>query len=190
MKLKLLFLSIFFFCFTNAQIFINNTVNSEICDSGNDGFEIIDLTYYNHYFSDNANYSFRYFANLNDAQVNVFPLSPSQIISGSTTFYVRVENLQDDFAIGLLNIIFKNNCVMSVSEIVSEKIRIYPNPFIHFVHIKTEKKFIKAELFSILGERLSSSKDEIIDLSKLKSGVYILKVFTDKSKQSFKILKK
>ncbi|WDF48402.1 T9SS type A sorting domain-containing protein [Chryseobacterium sp. KACC 21268] len=190
MKLKLLFLSIFFFCFAQSQISISSPVDATICVDNNSEFVSVNLMNYNSQFSDNVNFSFKYFSNLSDAQTNINSIPSLQNISGSTTFYVRVESPQDGFAIGSLNIILNDNCEMSVSEIVSGKIQIYPNPVVDFIMIKSEEKFIKADVFSLLGTKLSSSKDANVNLSKVKSGVYILKVFTDKSEKSFKIIKK
>lgn len=190
MKIKLSILLLVFSFFVNAQIIINSPVNSTICDSDNNGFETINLTIYNAQFATNPTYSFTYFISLTDAQANINPITSAYIISSSKTFYVRVANVEDGFSIGILNVTFSNDCGLSVSETRSENVQFYPNPVIDFLEIKTEGSFIKAELFSILGTKLITSNSKKIDFSKLKSGIYIVKVYTDQSAQSFKIIKK
>ncbi len=190
MKLKLLFFTVLFCCFTNAQVTISNQVNIAICDVDGNGFETVDLPSYNSQFSGTVTYSFKYFSSLADAQANINVLFPQQILTGSETFYVRVENQQNEYAVGSLNITLESNCEMSVSEIKQKKIQTYPNPVRDFISVRTEENFVQAEVFSLLGTKLLSSKNEKFDISKLKADMYILKVITDKSEQSFKIIKK
>lgn len=176
-----------FFC---AQITITTPVNISICDSDNNGFETIKFSDYNSKFSTNPSYTFSYFLSSNNAEDNVNALNDSQNLTGSYNFFVRVESPGQNFVIGNLSILLYANCSMTVSEVSNEKIQISPNPVLDVVRIKTDSKLKNADIISLSGEKIMSSESENINLSKLTSGVYILKVFTDKSEQSFRIIKK
>ena len=67
----------------------------------------------------------------------------------------------------------------------------YPNPVKEFLHFKTEHNILKIEIYDIAGRILSSnsvSKNKI-DLSVLKSGNYILNIYTEKGIMKTKIVK-
>lgn len=190
MKLKLLFLSIFFFCFAQSQIIISDQATISICDSDSNGYERITFSDYNNMFSTNLSYSFSYFLSKSNAENNVNPLSNTLDLTGSYSFFVRVESPGENFVLGTLTVFLYADCNMGISEVHSESIQVYPNPVADFLRIKTKSKFKSAELFSSNGERILDSTTENIDLSKVKSGFYILKVITDQSEGSFKIIKK
>ena len=67
----------------------------------------------------------------------------------------------------------------------------YPNPLKSFVNFKTAHTIIKIEVYDIAGRILSSNSisDNKIDLSDLKSGNYILRIFTEKGILNSKIVK-
>lgn len=67
----------------------------------------------------------------------------------------------------------------------------YPNPVKDFLRFKTEHSILKVEVYDIAGRILSSNSisENIIDLSALKTGDYILKLYTDKGIRNTKIMK-
>lgn len=70
-------------------------------------------------------------------------------------------------------------------------ISVYPNPVKNILNFKTEKNISKVEVYDIAGRILSSNSisENKIDLSELKTGNYILKLYTDKGIKNTKILK-
>ena len=55
--------------------------------------------------------------------------------------------------------------------------KIYPNPTSDIVHIDTNIQYNSIELYDILGKRIFSIKNtNNIDVSKLKSGLYLFKI--------------
>lgn len=68
-------------------------------------------------------------------------------------------------------------------------INIFPNPTSGLFYIFTEG-FTKAEIFNSLGEKLLVSDKMNVNISNLSSGVYFVKVFTDKGLITGKIIKK
>jgi hypothetical protein len=67
----------------------------------------------------------------------------------------------------------------------------YPNPVKDILRFKTEHSIFKIEVYDIAGRILSSNSisENIIDLSALKTGDYILKLYTDKGIRNTKIMK-
>ena len=53
---------------------------------------------------------------------------------------------------------------------------IYPNPTNGIIHIDNEISYV--EIYSIVGQLVTESKENVIDLSKQEAGTYILKVIT------------
>ena len=68
---------------------------------------------------------------------------------------------------------------------------VYPNPVKDFLSFKTEQNILKVEVYDIAGRILSSSSvfENKIDLSLLKTGNYILKLYTEKGIMNAKIMK-
>jgi hypothetical protein len=67
----------------------------------------------------------------------------------------------------------------------------YPNPVKDFLSFKTENKIFKIEVYDIAGRILSSNSisENKINLSELKTGNYILKLYTEKGIMKTKIMK-
>ena len=67
----------------------------------------------------------------------------------------------------------------------------YPNPVKDILNFKTEQNISKVEVYDIAGRILSSNSitENKIDLSELKTGNYILKLYTEKGMFNIKIVK-
>lgn len=63
---------------------------------------------------------------------------------------------------------------------------IYPNPANDVLHIKTIKDFEKAEVYDLLGKKVLESNNEIINISNLHNGVYLIKVMDNSFNTSVK----
>ena len=70
-------------------------------------------------------------------------------------------------------------------------ISVYPNPVKDIINFKTEHNISKFEVYDIAGRILSSNSvsENKIDLSELKTGNYILKLYTEKGIMNTKIMK-
>ena len=71
------------------------------------------------------------------------------------------------------------------------KISLYPNPVKDILNFKTEHNISKVEVYDIAGRILSSNSisENKINLSDLKTGNYILKLYTEKGIMNTKIIK-
>lgn len=87
------------------------------------------------------------------------------------------------------------NAVLAVQD-VSARIRLnyYPNPVIDFINISNDTKIKSVEVYGASGQRLIRSdinaEKGSVDMRGLSSGIYLLKITTDKDSQSVKIMKK
>ena len=70
-------------------------------------------------------------------------------------------------------------------------ISVYPNPVKDILNFKTDYNILKVEIYDIAGRIVSSNSvsENKIDLSELKTGNYILKLYTEKGIINTKIIK-
>jgi len=84
----------------------------------------------------------------------------------------------------------QNTLGLQENEIINN-ISVYPNPVKNILNFKTEDNISKVEVYDIAGRILSSNSvsENKIDLSNLKTGNYILKLYTEKGIMNTKIIK-
>ncbi|MCB0447107.1 MAG: T9SS type A sorting domain-containing protein [Gelidibacter sp.] len=83
-----------------------------------------------------------------------------------------------------------NFATLSTQEFVDETaIAVYPNPASDIIHIKTTHAIGNIEMYDILGKQVLTTKNATqLDVSRLNSGVYLLKIKTDKGSLTKKII--
>lgn len=70
------------------------------------------------------------------------------------------------------------------------KVSIFPNPASHSFRIKSEEKVTKIEILNIAGELVECPDSlENIHINRLKAGIYIVKLYTEKGNYSQKLVK-
>lgn len=87
---------------------------------------------------------------------------------------------------------FTTNCTLDAPENqLLNTISIYPNPVKDILYIQSNIKVLKFEIYDISGRKLSSNSvsNDKIDLSDLKTGNYILKLYTENRTINSKIVK-
>lgn len=74
--------------------------------------------------------------------------------------------------------------------VIDESIAIYPNPVSNVLNIKTNNSVISIELYSVLGTQVFKTTKPVsqIDASRYQSGIYLLKVVTNKGEITKKIV--
>lgn len=94
--------------------------------------------------------------------------------------------------------IVTNNYATTIQNILGSQendfindISVYPNPVNDFLNFKTEHTILKIEIYDVGGRIISSNSvsENKINLSELKTGIYILKFYTEKGIMKAKIKK-
>jgi hypothetical protein len=165
-------------------------INSEIADLDNDGdndlISAVQVQSDFVWFQNNGNGSFS---------------APNSISTSSSTNYdVKTGDINED---GKLDIIltnaegiywFENNFTLGLDENqLNSSINIYPNPSSDFVIIQSENEIINSiQLFDLKGKKIEidligSNK---IEIEELPSGVYVIKIQTNKGILNQKLIKR
>jgi hypothetical protein len=122
-------------------------------------------------------------------------VNTSRIISGKvnlnwsniTSFTVSTDNSY--FAFDDLRV--KRSSTLSNNEFKRIDIRIYPNPTTDFIKIETNGFVRRAELFNLQGQKVNTSfSNNKVDVQNIASGVYFLKLQTNKGEVTKKVVKK
>ena len=82
-------------------------------------------------------------------------------------------------------------CSVSIDDILASQLQIFPNPALSEIFIKSDLQIEKVEIYSISGALLITENNfnEKISVSDLASGIYFLKVHTDKGLVNSKFVK-
>ena len=84
-----------------------------------------------------------------------------------------------------------SNQFLSVKDVSTVDVSVYPNPTADFVNIKSDKKVRNVIIYSLDGRRLNEVKDSKIDLSTYPSGNYLLDITMEGGTQfKHKVIKK
>ncbi len=119
------------------------------------------------------------------------------LVNVETTSYTDGDFLKDDELCYKVRAVFGNNksaftketCVTATGDMIDEidsKVEIYPNPVNDRLYIETltQTQTQTVEIFDIYGRRqksiVNSQRSTVIDLSDLKSGIYFVKINTEK----------
>jgi len=104
---------------------------------------------------------------------------------GIQTLFVEAVNNCGSSDATILNVTVVNSTTGIVSTKTENTITIYPNPFNDeiFIGLNNFDKIVRLELYNVLGDRVKIISDiyltnTILDLAKLKKGIYGLKVYT------------
>lgn len=83
------------------------------------------------------------------------------------------------------------NCLLGNSEVSDEKISIYPNPTKDKIYFKNYREISEIKIFDLSGKLIKTEKHvtEFLDISKLKSGNYVLVINNAGKISSHKIIK-
>ncbi len=95
------------------------------------------------------------------------------------------------------NMFFKYKKVagnMSVADVELAKVQVYPNPVVNQLNVSSESNIKEVKIFSVNGQLVSSvkpnSKSTSVNVSALKTGVYVAQIITDNGVQTAKVIKK
>ncbi|MFQ3580134.1 MAG: C10 family peptidase, partial [Bacteroidales bacterium] len=115
---------------------------------------------------------------------------PAQIISNSNKIFIKFETNGTGQANGWE--ISYETVLTGINSFNARHIEIYPNPFTDLLYLKGIESRAKISISDISGKTLISLDNyngNEIDLSNLKSGIYILNIRAENLNKSFKIMK-
>jgi Leucine-rich repeat (LRR) protein len=128
----------------------------------------------------------------NDGYVTFKIKTKPNLVLGDT--FSNVANIYFDYNFPIVTNNFTTNIQNTLGtqqNYIVNDINTYPNPVYNVLHFKTENKIIKVEVYDVLSRIISTNPviDNKVDLSDLKNGSYILKLFTTKGVATTKIIK-
>ncbi len=102
-------------------------------------------------------------------------------------------NYTDQMGYGILNFyqVYDSMVLSTKDNVLSKKAAIYPNPVKDLFMIKTSENIVSAEIYNSLGQLVLRPNISLstVDGSSLKSGVYFVKIKTDKREYIEKFIK-
>lgn len=78
---------------------------------------------------------------------------------------------------------------LSVSEFNQSKVSLFPNPTNNIITVKSSNIIDKIEVYSVLGGKVNETTNHIVDLSQQAPGIYFLKIYTNSSVLSEKVIR-
>lgn len=108
-----------------------------------------------------------------------------------TTYYLYVSNLEDKY---YLNVTIDFENILGVEQDLLEGFSFYPNPVTETLNINAKTNIDEVRIFDVLGQQVFLQNLETtqgqLQLSSLKSGIYILQVSSEGKTGSYKLVKK
>ena len=113
------------------------------------------------------------------------PIGPAEVFTfpAVNANYIRMEVLSShgDTIVGFSEIAFSGSNTLSLPQTNTTSLKVYPNPTQDYVYIKGLETSKTYEIYDILGSIVrtgSISNGQAIDISQLKSAIYMLKIGT------------
>lgn len=100
-------------------------------------------------------------------------------------------NHTDPMGFGIFNFGNSYTAALATGENIKKSdLKIYPNPVSSTFNIKSADKIISVELYNSLGQKVLNFADDYYNIEKFPSGLYFVKVKTDKGESIEKLIKK
>lgn len=118
-------------------------------------------------------------------------LNPTHIFSTNGAYNVKLTSSNDSFTKSITLPVIVSDITLGIeTNIKSEKIKIYPNPFSNYISISGENNPSEYELSNLEGKVFYKGKTiNNKDLSFLSKGIYLLKVTDNNKTTTFKLVK-
>ncbi len=133
----------------------------------------------------------RWFSSYNDAVKQINQLSPSHLLQHQFTYYgiLTGTNSCGSMPTAVTVTLNLSNATLDLAQL-----KYYPNPADSELNISYIEEITKVEMFTITGQKVLSgnyqSNEVKVDLSRLSSGTYLVKIETAKASQFVKVVKK
>ncbi|APY11733.1 hypothetical protein BWZ22_11010 [Seonamhaeicola sp. S2-3] len=106
--------------------------------------------------------------------------------STDITGNLRISNVTIDIGA------YESQSALNTETISAKSFNVYPNPVNNVLNIETSVNYFNYQLYNLHGQKIIEANNQTsnsIDVSKLPSGVYILKMTNNNKSQNFKIIK-
>lgn len=127
---------------------------------------------------------------LNDFQTVEVPVT---FTADAKYFAVKVSTLAPHSAAGIDNLVLAPS-LAGVNDLNSATVQVYPNPVVNQLQISADANIREVKIYSLTGQLVQNQKcnekSVNLNVSALKSGVYVAQIITDKGIQTVKVLKK
>ncbi len=134
----------------------------------------------------------KWFASANDAATMTNELAATTLLTDQTTYYGILTNANNCGSVVPTAVTVTLN--LSNKELDLTQLKYYPNPVDGELNISYMEEITKVEIFTITGQKVLSNtyqNNEVkVDLSRLSSGTYLVKLETAKASQFVKVVKK
>lgn len=79
---------------------------------------------------------------------------------------------------------------LGINDYIVNKIMVFPNPTSNYINIMSELPISLIEIFDLLGKRILTKKiQNHIDVSHLQSGIYLVKIYSEKGQETKRFIK-
>lgn len=113
------------------------------------------------------------------------------VLDGKVYVYSLQGSLLNTFTVGKIpNHFYKSRTSLSVENPSMVSVSVYPNPASDILNIQTTESITNVTAYNIAGQKVLQVSTQTINVSSLKTGVYILKVETTKGSATLKFVKK
>ena len=85
--------------------------------------------------------------------------------------------------------IYSEECILGITELDYNEIKIYPNPVKDILNITSEMPFDMLQVYNVQGQLIDETKKNQIDVSLLSSGMYFISVIVDGENSMIKFIK-
>lgn len=133
-----------------------------------------------------------------DEAIGNYPYETATVnftVPADGVYYIsfRAYSDPDQFYLSLDNVkVFE--AALATNDVQTSTLKFYPNPAQNVLNIADSKQISSVEIFDISGKRVllqgAKSNTLQINVSQLKAGVYIVKVLSEGSVKTFKVIKK
>lgn len=117
---------------------------------------------------------------------------PVTITADVKYFAIKVSTITPHSAALVDNLVLEPN--LAVNDVDAVKVSVYPNPVVNELNITAKETIKEVKIFSANGQLVQAAKasgnSSVINMSALKSGIYIVQVVTQKGVQTVKVVKK
>jgi hypothetical protein len=113
--------------------------------------------------------------------------------NGQTVYLAFVNNTNDGYKLYLDDINVRKNDPVGLQELTDVQIQVYPNPTTGNIKINCDKEINQVSVFSLEGKLMNEfnyNNGNLIDISNLNSGIYLLRIEIAGSIKTIRIIKK